>query len=111
MADVAELAKQVEQLLVGVAGNIYNKFNAEDKANVSKYAGQVADLTLKRAAEGDPAKQAVIDDDLQTYKNAMQFMLARYEIAVASDVEAAALKALKLAVETIVKLIIVAVTA
>ncbi len=111
MADAAELAKQVEQLLVGVAGDIYNKFNDNDKASVTKYAGQVADLTLRRASEGDPAKQAAFDDDLQTYKNAMQLMLARYEIAVATDVEAAALKALKLAVETIVKLIIVAATA
>jgi hypothetical protein len=102
------LADEVRDLFVGVAKDIYGKFSSGDKAALEQYSRNVAQLTLKLATTSDPAAKARIVDNLKSYANATQLMVARYEIVAANEVEKAAAAALNLAVSALVKIVIAA---
>jgi hypothetical protein len=109
VADIDALTSEIGRLFTGVAKDIYARFTQQDKDDLEAYAKNVARLTLKLAAEQEPAKKATIADNLQTFKNAIVLMVARYEIVAASSVEKAAVEALKVAVDVVVKIVVAAV--
>jgi hypothetical protein len=109
MPDINALAGEIGRLFTGVANDVYGKFKQEDKDQLMTFAKNVAGLTVKLQAESDPAKRAEIIDNLRTYENATQLMVARYEIIAANALEKAGTAALKLVVETLIKIIVAAV--
>jgi hypothetical protein len=108
MADIGTVAGEIGNLFVGVGEDIYGKFSQVDKAQLTAYANNVAQLTLQLAQETDPAKKAKIVDNLNTYANAARLMVAKYEIMAATELEMAAVAALSIAVQALIKILIAA---
>jgi hypothetical protein len=101
MPNLEQFSRELGALFAGVAKDIYGKFSKEDKDALAAYAKAMADLALKLAVETDPAKRAVITDNLETYRNAGRLLVAKYELIAANAAEKAAIAALKLALESI----------
>jgi hypothetical protein len=106
MANAEALGKEITTLLAGVGTGIYAKFSQEDKADLENYAKNVARLAVRLQTETDPAARVRIQDNLNTFLNAARLMLVRYELIAANAVEQAAVAALKLATETVLKLVL-----
>lgn len=95
MSDLDNLAGEIGKLFTGVARDIYGEFKQDDKDALAAYATNVAALTIKLQGEHDPAKRAQIVDNLKTYENATQLMIARYELVAATATEKAGMAALR----------------
>jgi hypothetical protein len=105
MANVDTLGKEITALFVGVGNEIHAKFSHEDKEALESYAKNVARSSLKLQTENDPVAKARIKDNLNTFMNATRLMIARYEMIAANAVERAAVASLKLAAETLLKIV------
>ena len=108
MADVDVLADELETLFVGVGRNIVSRFEQEDKDDLAEYAKNIATLTFELKTTTDPAKRRQITDNIATFSNAANLMIARYEIIAANQLEKASVAALKVAVDVVIKVLLAA---
>jgi hypothetical protein len=109
MGDIDTLAAELKNLLVGVGKDIYARFNQEDKEDLLDYTKNVAMLSIQLQREVDPAKRERTLDNLETFRNAIQLMIVRYELIAANNIEKASLEGLKVAADVIIKVLIAAV--
>jgi len=108
MAEVDVLATELETLFMGVGRSIVARFEQEDKDDLAEYAKNIATLTFELKTTTDPAQRRQITDNIATFSNAANLMVARYEIIAASQLEKASVAALKLTVDVITKVLIAA---
>jgi hypothetical protein len=108
MADIDVLAGELETLFLGVGRSIVDRFEQEDKDDLADYAKNIATLTFELRTTTDPAGRRQITDNIATFSNAANLMVARYEIIAAGQLEKASLAALKIAVDVVTKVLIAA---
>ncbi len=105
----SEIGTQLVGLLKEAAGNTFEKFTTEDKADLEQYGLAVAQLVIHRRTTSSPTEIADIDRQINNYKTAVSLMADRYLFRAQDEASKAAMAGLKILAARVFDLLIAAV--
>lgn len=104
---------ELEDNLIGLfrasLQGVYARLDPDDQNSLAEYARGIAVRTIERRASTDPTRQGQLEQEIAGFEGAINLMADRYLLGVAHEAEKAALEALKITVQWILKILVTAV--